>query len=299
MATLSLESQVSELVGEDRIATSCVCCGSRALDKSPAILMPFVAHRTFGWKPVEITDDWGLKTIKNGMAYSICNSVQCRDCGLLFLDIRFSKSEMKSLYDGYREEQYTELREWYEPGYRQRNDALNAGIDYIPDIERFLSPHVTFPVSILDWGGDTGKNTPFKDRNKLVHIYDISNRPVIGGAQKIGQATALSTRYDLVVCSNVLEHVPYPAETLRDVRKAMGQGTLLYLEVPHEDIIRTGGTRLHTKKKHWHEHVNFYTETSLERLLTTCGLSIVDMEQLEATTGGNSGGLFLIACKVK
>src|SRR5665647_1136619 len=101
----------------ERIASSCVICGSCALKKSPAILMPFVAHRTFGWEPVEITDDWGLKTIRNGMAYSICNSIQCSNCGLLFLDIRFNESEMNSLYDGYREKQYTELREKYEPGY--------------------------------------------------------------------------------------------------------------------------------------------------------------------------------------
>ena len=139
----------------------CVCCGSKALAKSPAILMPFVAHRVFGWKPVVIDDSWGLKTIRNGTAYTICNSVYCSDCGFLFLDIRFSEEELKSLYDGYRDKQYTDLREIYEPGYTTRNDSLNAGINYIADIETFLSPYLSFPISILDWGGDTGKNTPF------------------------------------------------------------------------------------------------------------------------------------------
>ena len=38
-----------------------------------------------------------LATIENGHAYSICNSVQCRTCGMLFLDIRFSDSELHRL----------------------------------------------------------------------------------------------------------------------------------------------------------------------------------------------------------
>lgn len=302
MATPSLSRKTPSegLPTRVRIATGCVCCGSRALKKSPAILMPFVAHRALGWEPVEITEDWGLRTIKNGMAYSICNSLQCVSCGLLFLDVRFTKSQMHSLYDGYRDEQYTQLREKYEPGYRERNDALDAGVDYVAEIEAFLTPHLRFPISLLDWGGDTGKNTPFKNSNQRFHIYDISSKPVIAGAEQVGKSTAVSTQYDLVVCSNVLEHIPYPAQTLLDIQKCMGRETVLYIEVPHEDIVRTASTEteLCTKKKHWHEHVNFFTETSLQRLLSRCGLSAIDGRRLEVTVAGKSVGLFLIACRL-
>jgi len=235
----------------ERIASSCVCCKSRALKKSPAILMPFLAHRVFGWEPVEITDDWGLNTIRNGMAYSICNSVQCDNCGHLFLDIRFNESEMNSLYDGYREKDYTDLREKYEPGYKERNDRLNSAIEYIPDIEQFLSPHLAFPISILDWGGDTGKNTPFQTRNKLLHIYDISNKPVtINGAIKIDKSTATRTQYDLIICSNVLEHIPHPIDIVLDIKMSMRIDTVLYIEVPLEDIVRTNDakTAIHQKR---------------------------------------------------
>jgi hypothetical protein len=154
--TLPANFEFSSLKHE-RIATECVCCGSKSLKKSPALLMPFVADRAFGWQPVEIDGSWGLKTITSGMAYSICNSLFCGDCGLLFLDIRFSEVELNSLYDEYRGQQYTDLRETYEPGYKQRNDSLNAGIGYIAEIERFLGPHLSFPISILDWGGGYGE----------------------------------------------------------------------------------------------------------------------------------------------
>ena len=137
----------------ERIQTQCICCGNEKLESSPAVLMPFVAHRTFGWAPVIIDETWGLSTIKNGNAYSICKSLFCDICGLLFLDIRFSEAELENLYSDYRGVEYNKLRDFYEPGYAQRNDGLNAGVNYIKEIEDFLRPHLKFPLTILDWGG--------------------------------------------------------------------------------------------------------------------------------------------------
>ena len=95
----------------ERVAKTCVCCVNSSLNKSPAIVMPFVAHRAFGWAPVTIDDSWGLKTIKSGTAYTVCNTLFCPDCGFLFLDMRFSEEELAGLYDGYRNAEYTDLRE--------------------------------------------------------------------------------------------------------------------------------------------------------------------------------------------
>jgi hypothetical protein len=99
--------------------------------------MPFVAKRAFGWEPVEIKVDWGLRDIKPGMAYPLCNSVQCAVCGVVFLDIRFSNAEMAALYTGYRDENYAKLRERFEPGYIARNAVLAVGINYLPEVENF------------------------------------------------------------------------------------------------------------------------------------------------------------------
>jgi hypothetical protein len=282
------------------LAQSCVCCGSSDLAKSPAILMPFVAHRVFDWAPVEITKDWGLRTITPGMAYSICNSVLCADCRHLFLDIRFSDTEMAALYAGYRDERYTALREHYEPGYRARNARLNAGYQYIPDIESFIAPHVSFPLAILDWGGDTGHNTPFKDRARLFHVYDISEVPVIAGAVQVAKDATRSVDYDLVVCSHVLEHVPFPQREVADIRKSMRDDTVLYIEVPFEELVRTSGddAGLHRRKKHWHEHVNFYNERSLARMVEACGLEVHALQPLKTSAAAEGSGYVLQAvCK--
>lgn len=282
-----------------RIATQCVCCGSKTLKSSPAVLMPFVAHRTFGWEPVTIDESWGLSTIRNGHAYSICKSLYCSDCGFLFLDIRFSESELSKLYDGYRGEEYNALRESYEHGYKLRNVSLNAGIGYIQDIEDFLQPHLSFPISILDWGGDTGKNTPFKNKNEAFDIYDISNKNVIEGARIVSKSEAHSKKYSLIVCSNVLEHVPYPSDLLFEITKAMNKESVLYIEVPLENVVLNNKNDLHLLKKHWHEHINFYSEKSLYSLVQNVGLEVKDLKRLQATAGGRSSYLFQVACKLK
>ena len=240
------------------------------------------------------------------MAYPLCNSLQCRVCGALFLDIRFTDSEMSLLYSGYRGEEYTELRERFEPGYRIRNSIIAHGATHIPKVETFLSAYVAPPLKILDWGGDTGLNTPFKSQSKVFHIYDISNRPAQPGALRVEKNTVNNTNYDLIVLSHVLEHVPYPAKTMSDISSVMSKNTVLYIEVPQEDLVRLnpGSTNMHTKKKHWHEHINFFnffTHESLNALLECCGLQKIGMQSHPIEIAGDvkQWYVFSIACKLR
>lgn len=286
-------------MNRERIATRCVCCGSTDLRESPSILMPFVAHRTFGWAPVEIDASWGLQTIRSGMAYALCRSLACATCDLLFCDLRFSDEELGRLYADYRGQAYNQLRESYEPGYTQRNKRLNAGVSYLAEIEAFLAPHLRSPLTVLDWGGDTGKNTPFRDGADAVEIYDISEKAVLPGCVVVSRAQAQARRYALIVCCNVLEHVPYPETVLRDILPTMDPDSVLYLEVPFEELMVDPRGDRHLRKRHWHEHINFYSEASLRALLDRVGLEVVALRHLQATAGGNSSWLFQIACRVR
>ncbi len=282
---------------KEHIANQCVCCGSFHLKSTPAILMPFVSHRVFGWAPVIIDDSWGLRTIENGHAYSICKTMLCEDCGFLFLDIRFTESELANLYHDYRGREYNDLREKYEPGFTKRNTELKAGVDYLDKIEDFLAPFLKFPVRVLDWGGDTGKNTPFKTRNSVFDIYDISDVPVVSGARRVNKQQAMETAYDVIICSNVLEHVPYPAELLLDIRNVMRPDTIFYIEVPFEDVMRNHSSELPTAKRHWHEHINFYSRMSLRRLLENCGMDVLAVGSQPVSVAGTNTVILQMACK--
>jgi len=299
LITLNKTFSADLLAGEcERIASKCICCNSDELKSSPAILMPFIADRVFGWKPVNIDESWGLKSIKTGFAYSVCNSLYCSDCSLLFLDIRFSDGELKKLYKNYRGKEYVDLRDFYEPGYRERNNTLALGINYIDKIERFLQPFLPSSPRVLDWGGGTGINTPFKRKNESFDIYEIGESALIPGAQSISIKEIVDKYYDLIVLSNVLEHVPYPMELLLDIKNTIQGKAVLYIEIPLEDIMRAQSTDLQFFKKHWHEHINFFSEQSLIRLIDLCGLKLLSMNQLQASAGGTSSYLLQIACEL-
>jgi hypothetical protein len=218
---------------------------------------------------------------------------------MLFLDIRFSDREMEALYGGYREAEYTALRNHYEPGYAERNAALNLGIGFIREIEAFLAPFLALPVRVLDWGGDTGINTPFKTASTLFHVYDISGKPGVAGAVMVDRDTALRTGYDLIVCSNVLEHIPHPLDALSDIRDLMSRDTVLYIEVPHEEIVRQNpeGTVLCRQKRHWHEHINFFGLEPLRRLVAAAGMEIIAVQDLDDPDAGHPRQLML-ACRL-
>lgn len=275
------------------IADACICCDNTSLASSPAVLMPFVAKRVLGHDPVEITPEWGLRDLRQGTAYALCHSLQCQGCGTLFLDYRFTSEQMASLYRGYRDDAYTQQRDHYEPGYAGTvaRDYLQRH-SYLDHVETWLAAHVPENPSVLDWGGGDGRNTPFLGRGR-VHVHDISGVAVVGGAEAIDLRRLGAPRFDLVVCSQVLEHVPAPMELLLEIRPMLSQRTLLYLEVPHEQLIREhpGRLDLAEQKRHWHEHVNFFTEPGLRRLIDRAGFELVDVHYLPVDNGARKGGV--------
>lgn len=287
-----------------RIAKKCVCCNSGNISRSPAVLMPFIAERVFGWVPTEITADWGLRDLKLGQAYSICNTLKCDDCGLIFLDIRFDDSEMAALYSGYRGEEYNKLREKYEPGHTVRNQwRIDKGFSHVSIVEAYIASHIGTPSKVLDWGGDTGINTPFKGRVMAHHVFDISDKPVIKNATRVTADEASQNNYDLITLMHVLEHIPYPQGTLNEIRKAMHKGTILYIELPYEELIRLNSSPSsspYKQKRHWHEHINFYTEQSINSLLSACGLKKIDLSILKVSpsevTSSKDGYIYSVLC---
>jgi 2-polyprenyl-3-methyl-5-hydroxy-6-metoxy-1,4-benzoquinol methylase len=144
---------------------------------------------------------------------------------------------------------------------------------------------------VLDWGGDTGMNSLFRERNRLLHIHDISGVGLVPGAECVELEHIGQNQYDLVSCNQVLEHIPFPLEFVEQILPAIGPQTLFYLEVPNETLMRqnSGNPGLASLKRHWHEHVNFFTEASIRRLLKRLDLEIVDVLHLPINLGGVHG----------
>ena len=259
------------------IARRCIYCGHDAPESSPAIVMPFVAHRALGYAPVEITGDWGLRDVPVGQCQARCNTLHCPSCGGLFMDLRFGEPEMAALYADYRGPAYTALRERYESGYAKRNEALGQ-LSHTTEVETLLRGRLPERPRILDWGGDDGRNTPFRATADCCHIVEISGKETLPGTQSIPSASALAGDYDLVVLSHVLEHLPSPFSLLEEISPLLQRGAYLYVEVPYEKLMgeldRSEGRGLWRNKRHWHEHINFFSKAALEALIARAGLVV-------------------------
>ena len=268
------------------IARRCIYCDHAALESSAAIIMPFVAHRALGYAPVEINPGWGLRDVPVGQCQARSNTLHCPRCGGLFMDLRFGEPEMAALYADYRGPAYTALRERYEAGYGQRNEALGL-LSHTAAVEDLLRTKLPELPRILDWGGDDGRNTPFRSTAGCCHIVEISGKETLPGTQALTPAAALVGNYDLVVLSHVLEHLPAPFSLLEEIAPVLRRGARLYVEVPYErlmiELARADAGPLWQSKRHWHEHINFFSKAALQALVARVGL-VVDqlVERLDS-----------------
>lgn len=273
--------------------------GKRLL-RSPAILMPFLAKRIFNYEPVEITEAWGLRDIPQGMAYSLCGTLECADCGAIFLDYRFSDDELALLYKDYRGDVYNALRTRFEPSYGATAMHYTGRARYLDDVEAVLAPYLPERPRVLDWGGDAGVNSPFRFSAEALHIFDISGVAVCNEAIRVSKEECGRYDYDLVTCSQVLEHVSYPLDVLKQLTLYLGPQTILYLEVPFEGIFNSfdDGLSIGEKKRHWHEHVNFFSPASLRALAHSCSLVILASKTLPVSLGWRDGAIQMLICRL-
>jgi len=260
--------------------------------------MPFLAKRIFNHDPVEITVDWGLRDLRQGMAYSLCNTLECTDCGAIFLDYRFSEKELSLLYKDYRGTEYSALRSIYEPAYAGTASHYHGRAGYLEAVEAVLSPYLPCHPRVLDWGGDSGINSPFRFQAGPLHIYDISGVEVCAEATRVSREECHTNAYDLIVCSQVLEHVSYPVRVLWEITQLLRPETVLYLEVPLEEVFRTSGnsSARGSAKRHWHEHINFFSPASLEALARSCGLHILSYQSLQVSLGWRESAVQMLIC---
>jgi predicted SAM-dependent methyltransferase len=279
----------------------CHCCNSTNISKSPGILMPFMAKMIFDYDVYDLNHEWNLYGFENSKIYFPCKTVQCQMCGFLFSDIRFDDEELENLYCFYREKKYLETREFFEPGYLIKNNYIPENMNNVSEVENFLD-FVEVKTNILDWGGDQGKNTPYRHTSENIFIYDLSDKELSERCKKLNYSELKDNDYNIIVCSHVLEHVSYPQNLLNDIKNFMNDDTVLYIEIPCEKLVfnNPDSFQLHNDKKHWHEHINFFTYLSLHKLFESCGLSIVKENILnneESLNCVNFSNIFMFACK--
>lgn len=262
--------------------SNCVICGGDIRRLKRALVAPFLAARIWARPPFCV------------------DLAQCQGCGFMFYNPRLDATEEGRIYSGYRTEEYQRMRQASEPWYTLRLNAdLASPRSY--EIRRqalrtILRQHIGKREirRVLDYGGDRGDLVRGLIDGAAAFVYDISGIPAVDGVSPT--TDPVGCKADLIISSNVLEHVGFPNRLVREMLKAVPAGGVVFLEVPSESpfglarIARRvaqvgimGLTRPVLARSvarpaslyMMHEHVNYFTERSLTTLLRCCGCEVI------------------------
>jgi hypothetical protein len=279
----------------------CVVCNGEIRELRTALVAPFLARRIWDRPPFTV------------------DVVRCKACGFMFYNPRLEKAEAARLYAGYRSEEYQRMRQASEPWYTARFNAGLASDDAYerrrPVVAAILRRHMGDRKirRVLDYGGDRGDLVHGLIGGAEPFVYDISGIPAVDGVTAISDPA--ECKADLVINSNVLEHVGFPRHLLEDVVNATPPGGAVYLEVPCESpfglsrifrrVAQTGiMVFVHPPlARHvlcpaslylMHEHINYFSERSLATLMRAEGCEVIGTGSY--AIDGGSGNATMIWC---
>jgi hypothetical protein len=263
-------------------ASNCVICDGEIRRLKQALVAPFLAIRVWNRPP-------------------FCVSlVQCKACGFTFYNPRLDAAEESRLYADYRSEEYRRMRHASEPWYTANFNANLASPGSYKlrrsNLAAILRQHIgTSKIRrVLDYGGDHGDLVCGLIDGASAFVYDISGVGAVEGVTSIAEPAACQA--DLIINSNVLEHVGFPRNLVGEIMKAAPPGGFVFLEAPCESPF--GMTRIARRVAQigimaltrpalarWvvrpaslymmHEHINYFTEQSLGRLTGSCGCVVI------------------------
>lgn len=257
---------------------SCVVCHGPLNQRRRALVAPFLAKQIWNRAPFCV------------------NLVECRDCGFLFYNPRLENEDLQRLYRNYRSDEYQKMRNASEAWYTQQfNYDLASPASYQKRrsiLRPILQQHLEGRTisTVLDYGGDRGDLVAGLIDGAKAFVFDISGIPAAEGVT--ATTNPAECRADLVVNSNVLEHVGFPREHVEELFAASPDGGLIYMEVPAENpfessrlLRRTAQIAVMTLTRPaiapqvarpaslymMHEHINYWNERTLTTLVQVCG----------------------------
>lgn len=201
-----------------------------------------------------------------GQERVLLRSVMCRQCGLMTYAPRPEMADIDAQY-AYLDAHQTPIptRPFHE------NDA--GTLARIRRVHTFIKPYLPHrTLRVLDYGGSDGKLlVPFlaDDHDCEVIDYHAEPLPCIRHRGSTIDELSEELRYDLILCSHVLEDLADPAALLHQLTERLTDGGILYIEVPNE--IWRGIPITYDPVT----HVNFFTPAGLELLCAIHGLRVL------------------------
>jgi len=278
--------------------SNCVVCEGPIRHLKRALVAPFLAARIWSRKPFCV------------------DLVGCDSCGFVFYNPRPDDTELAREYVGYRSDEYFRMRRSFEPWYTEKFNADLASPQHYASRRDKLAPIFQQRLRgriirrVLDHGGDHGDLMLGLFGDAELFLYDISGAAPAPGVKSVSDPA--SCRPDLIINSNVLEHVGFPARLVSQIFDSAPAGALVFLETPCENALglprilrriaqiplmittqpRLAAHLLQPATLYMmHEHINYYTERSLTTLMRNCGGNVLDSGFYPLTARASNEGV--------
>jgi hypothetical protein len=244
-------------------------------------------------------------------------------CSFRFFDSRLTDAEVQRLYAAYRGDGYFETRHAYEFWYsRKVNDGIGKDAAEITsrkqNLSNVLGERSRSISTVLDYGGDRGQFIP-EGVGTEHYVYELSNAEP---AKDVVRLSSVEGRqFDFVMLAHVLEHCSEPKQILQLLRPLGHEKTLFYFEVPYErpsldwagkgswqeryleallqaqpllQLVDLYSTAVRVKLdlipplglQKCSEHLNFFNDRSLQRLLDSAGFELLESGVAPVTSVG-------------
>lgn len=198
--------------------------------------------------------------------YSI---LKCPDCSLRFLDPMPSEEGLAEFYASHENfNHYAKVAE----------RKLKSGAAKIKRLMKY-APSGNF----IDIGCSTGANVEAARRLGFAASgIDLCRESIEFARENFSQCDfqvatvdVVDAKYDLVFCTEVLEHVTKPHEFVESISKIMKPGAVLYMTTPDAGHFRV--PRDFAKWKHVHapDHLAYYQLSTIKRLLSEHGIELI------------------------
>lgn len=214
-----------------------------------------------------------------GKANVTLKSTLCRRCGFIIYMPRPEEQDIDSKY-----RYINELGQDYGQSISADSPVV---VNRSNNLLRYLNKNIDFAKvnRILDYGGGDGRLMhAFSKSGKQCYLVDY-NKNCVRGVTKLSDTINdldPGEKFDLIICSHVLEHVAQPVRILKLIASHLNEEGQIFIEVPLEVWKRPP---LHEEPV---THINFFTPNSLNNLMLVGGLHVLRCEI--AASPHQSGG---------
>lgn len=226
--------------------------------------------------------------------------LQCENCHHVHNSIRLSSQEVVSLYERFRDQEWRKESpdQYFDritamPTAASENSQKMSILQQVVGLERLSQGGAAIDIGC---GGGVLIHTARKVFGAGWKFYGVEPTPSFAelGSRRTGAAVINGNyraglfpdiKFDLAMCCQVLEHLDRPSEFVGEIRSDLGVGGLLYLEVPDVSDFQT---LPHDHDRFMVQHVSYFSQPLLQRLLTRSSFKILDSGVSTTVRGRNN-----------